>query len=145
MARYAFFGDILIARLELFWNKIDALLPGEVRFFGQEDMKTTLLDLQLLDEIINFRPDFVFIHIGREDIDNHSNPSQIFGRIVSIVNELQSEGVKRIYVGEILSKHCFDDVEYSKTCFTRQAKWIHCCFVYKSFEKQVYFTNFLNH
>ena len=122
MSRYAFFGDSLIARLEPFWNKIDALLPGEVRFFGQEDMKTTLLDLQLLNEMINFRPDFVFIHIDREDIDNHSNSSQIFGRIVSVVKELQSEGAKTVYVGEILPKYSFDDVDYSETCFKRQAK-----------------------
>ena len=120
MARYAFFGDSLIARLEPFWYQIDAKLPGEVGFFSREDMKTTVLDLELLDEMINFRPDFVFIHIGREDIDNHSKPAQIFARIVSVVEELKSEGVKKVYVGEILPKHCLNDDD--SVCFERQAK-----------------------
>ena len=120
MARYAFFGDSLIARLEPFWYQINAQLPGEVRFFSREDMKAAVLDLELLDEMINFRPDFVFIHIGREDIDNHSKPAQIFGRIVSVVEELKSEGVKKVYVGDILPKYCLNDDDF--VCFEKQAR-----------------------
>ena len=120
MARFAFFGDNLISRLEPFWYNIDAHLPGEVRFFSRDDMKTTLLDVELLDEMIDFRPDFVFVHIGREDIDNHSEPSKIFGRIVGIVEKLKSEGVKRVFIGDILPKHGLVDADH--VCFERQAK-----------------------
>lgn len=106
MARYALFGSSYIARLGRYCNhSLD--VPGTCRFFGKGGMRSDRIPQDILQELIDYRPDIVFIHLGGNDISTTSNPQDIFDRLAALVDQLKFCGAKHVLVAEVITRGQF--------------------------------------
>ena len=84
MTKFACFGDSYMSRLESFSS---GNMP--CRFFGESGMSSTRKFKDKFHQLLEFRPDVVFMNIGGNDINARSSVEAIFLRIKNVVEELR--------------------------------------------------------
>ena len=102
MAKIALFGDSYIKRLGKYLE-----VPGECRFFGVGGMRADRPHQEVLNQLLEFQPDTVFVFIGGNDISVNSSPRQTFDDILSIMDSIDYNGATTVYIGEILTRGQF--------------------------------------
>ena len=101
--RFAVFGDSYVKRQGDFCSR----LPFQLKFFGDEDLN--LLEVPgsyLWDELTEYRPDVVLLHLGGNDIIEMPGTDQVnplFKQMMALVKELRGMGA-HVLVGEILPR-----------------------------------------
>lgn len=118
MPAFALFGSSYISRLERFCNG-DLQVPMSCHFFGAGGMKVTSISVPKYTQLLQLNPDYVFIQLGGNDISSTTIPREIFEKIIGCVDHLYLNGVKRVYVGEILRRGAFRDSHLTTAQFNR--------------------------
>ena len=103
MTKFAIFGDSYVAWLERFTAGKMAM-SGLCRFFCRSGMSTTRKYTDKHRDLLNYRPDVVFLVLGGNDIRWDSNVDDIVKILTNIVNELYSAGVNKVYIGTIAAR-----------------------------------------
>lgn len=88
-------------------------------FFGLGGMKIASISIPKYTKLLNFKPNYVFIQLGGNDINSDCVPRDIYEKIVGCVDHLYLNGGKRVYVGEILRRGHFKDSKMTTTQFNR--------------------------
>ena len=100
--RFAVFGDSYVQRQGEF-----SQLPFEIKFIGEEDMNLLDVPSDKWDELIEYQPDLVLLHLGGNDIielprgTNQVTP--LFNQMGVLVQKLRAIGARAL-VGEILPR-----------------------------------------
>lgn len=120
MAKIALFGDSYIKRLGKYLG-----VPGECRFFGVGGMRADRPHQEVLNQLLEFQPDTVFVFIGGNDISVNSSPRQTFDDIVNIMDSIDNNVATTVYIGEILTRGQFSKSPgLTKDIFDRKRKLI---------------------
>lgn len=131
----ALYGDSYIFRLKNFC-KTDLRIPANVNWFDGSGLRSDFIDKKgkiddtakaNFERLKTLRPDAVFINVGGNDLTTTSNPREVYGRIMCLVDELQQAGVKVVYVAEIMTRGEFSkcpDPKMNKRSFDLQRKKI---------------------
>ena len=126
MAKFTLLGSSYVTRLGKYCSFDMGFRDEnlECRFFGVERLRAENVPSWLLEDLIDWGPQFVFIHLGGNDISTSSSPNEIYEMIVSLVEDLETRGMK-VYVGEILTRGCFKlNPGLTELCFEKQRKAI---------------------
>ncbi|KAK3106075.1 hypothetical protein FSP39_013365 [Pinctada imbricata] len=103
MAKFGLLGSSYVSRLSRYMHH-DMRLPGYVAFWGRGGMKTDNIPEEIWEEIADFKPNCIFMHIGGNDISATVNPRDVAKRILDIRDSLIEKGVKTVFVGEIVRR-----------------------------------------
>lgn len=60
-----------------------------------------------LGDLIEFKPDLVFVVIGGNDITDKCDSATVFTDIMNLVRTLRDAGIERVYASEILHRADF--------------------------------------
>ena len=97
MTSFALFGSSYISRLMRHCDG-DLQISGiNTQFFGRGGLRTDRMDEELLRRAVDTRADYVFLHIGGNDISPSSKPRDIFERIVELVNTFKAGGTQVVW------------------------------------------------
>ena len=116
------FGDSYVSRLEKYCDG-NLRVPGTINFLGKGGLRACKLsNVPQYIDLLRSKSDVVFVHLGGNDISPTSNPHEIFDAIRrQIVTDLHGNGVRCIYVGQILPRSDFSKCPgLTKSCFERQ-------------------------
>lgn len=102
--KFAVFGDSYVARLGR--SDLSLCLPGEVRFFGRGGMRAGHVPNAEWGQMKFYSPDYVALHLGGNDLSMESVPRAVADRILSMVEELLSSGVRGVLVCEVVPRAC---------------------------------------
>ena len=132
----AFYGDSYIRRLYDFCDG-SLRVPATVCWFGKGGLRSDLKDKKGLtvdknaranfEKLRKRRPDAVIINVGENDLSTTTKPRDIYFRIMELINDLQQDGVRDIYVAEIMTRGDFSrcpDPAMNKAAFDLQRKKI---------------------
>lgn len=120
MAKIALFGDSYIKRLGKYLG-----VPGECRFFGVGGKRADRPHQEVLNQLLEFQPDAMFVFIGGNDISVNSSPRQTFDDIVNIMDSIDYNGATTVYIGEILTRGQFSNSPgLTKDIFDRKRELI---------------------
>lgn len=124
MLTFGLFGDSYIERLRRYCDG-NLTVHGRTEFFAMGGLRTDRMDQGLLERLLEAHVDVVVINVGGNDIRLSSSPTEIFRRICTLVETIQSSGVAVVYVNEILTRGNFSKCPgLSKSAFDRRRKKI---------------------
>ncbi|XP_053381462.1 uncharacterized protein LOC128549140 [Mercenaria mercenaria] len=76
-------------------------------FFGVPGMATNRMFEGMFESLKTYKPRYVFINLGGNDITDSCNPHDIYLNIINIVEELYNCGVERVFVASIVERGKF--------------------------------------
>lgn len=124
VAKMALFGDSYIKRLGKYCDLFLGV-PGECRFFGVGGKRADRPHQEVLNQLLEFQPDTMFVFIGGNDISVNSSPRQTFDDIVNIMDSIDYNGATTVYIGENLTRGQFSNSPgLTKDIFDRKRKLI---------------------
>lgn len=72
-------------------------VPAVVRFFGKGGMTAQFYAANLLSDLIHFKPHFVFLTKGGNDIKHNSEPKEIARFIEELLSKMLDDGAKKCF------------------------------------------------
>ena len=146
------YGDSYVSRLKNFCAA-ELRVPANVCWFERSGVRSDFLDKKgkfdmaakaNYDRMKTLRPDVAFLNVGGNDLTTTSNPREVYGRILCLVDELKQAGVQLIYVAEILTRGDFKkcpDPKMNKVSFDLQRKKINTLLAKELKERFVKFSD----
>ena len=104
MANRAVFGDSYVDKMGSAGLNIHAL-GSDVHYYGVPGLGlTAVTSHHKWKEMKKSKPTEVFLHLGGNSINTTTDTSSIVDGIIQLREELLGEGVRRVFVGEILPR-----------------------------------------
>ncbi|XP_060585339.1 uncharacterized protein LOC132741227 [Ruditapes philippinarum] len=104
--KYAVFGDSYISRLERYTHgKLE--INRQCKFFGVPGMSTTKKFQDAFEQLLAYRPRYVFLNLGGNSFIADCNPHTVYLEIIDIVDKMYKAGVQRVFVASIIERGKF--------------------------------------
>jgi len=119
MSRVVLFGDSFIARAGKFCGEdLDFGPECQTLWLGKGGMRADAVPTELLERGLAFRPNYVFLHLGGDDIAFSTNASDVAGCIIKLVTQFEAVGA-RVVVGGLTTRRRFRDPRLTEEYFKR--------------------------
>lgn len=90
------------------WYCIDFKIPGIVRCYGRGGMKASRVPENLLNSLLEWKPDIVFIQVGSNDISRYESLCEVVSDINDFVKRVKASGVNKVYVWDFEARDFFE-------------------------------------